>query len=170
MADTRADNRGLGDARTNPKDEFYTQLVDIEAEMNVYLAHNPHIFAGKAVLCPCDHPEQSNFAHYFRNNFQRLGLSKLVVTSMTTPEETPGPGHLLVKTQAGEQRGRLRGDGDFRSPEITAFKHEADVVVNNPPFSLFREFIDWLMKTGTQFSVLGNMNAVTGIGAGGPRL
>ena len=188
-----SENLKLRAASKSKNDEFYTQFHDIEKEMNAYLDYDPNTFRGKTVLLPCDDPEWSNFTKYFAQNFQQLGLKKLISTSYApnskpafigyqpTLFEMDGDGFDSDKTMAngkiftleGDLNGDkvvdvedldwsyLEGDGDFRSDEITALRDEADVIVTNPPFSLFRAFIEWLYEGKKEFSVLGNMNAIS---------
>ena len=186
-------NTNLANAKTAKNDEFYTQYQDIQKEINAYLDFDPNVFRGKTVLLPCDDPEWSNFTKFFAQNFELLGLKKLISTSYA-PEskkykmpyqptlfETQQPyfdddkskthGKIFVLTEDVSGDGRinlddlqwqyLEGDGDFRSKEIRKLRDEADIIVTNPPFSLFREFVMWLMEVGKQFIIIGNMNAVT---------
>lgn len=144
----------LSQARAAKNDEFYTRLVDIEEELQHYTGH----FLGKSVFLNCDNPEWSNFWKYFECNFESLGLSKLTaiyLDSKSTPSkyEMFGPSH-IIKTP-------LLQDGDFRSPESLAVMKESDIVVTNPPFSLFREFLGHLIENDKKFLVLGNQNAIT---------
>lgn len=183
----KAKNGNLNAAREKKNDEFYTQYPDIEREMNSYLDYNKDVFRGKSVLCPCDDPEWSNFTKYFAQNFERLGLKKLVSTSysrsgnrqMSLIEAMKGfdkdrhdtHGRVLILERSSEKSERididklewkyLEGDGDFRSEEVTRLRDEADFIVTNPPFSLFREFIAWIMAGKKKFSIIGNMNAIT---------
>ena len=185
-----AGNSSLGAAKDAKNDEFYTQYSDIEAEMNAYVEFNPDVFRGKTVLLPCDDPEWSNFTKYFAANFERFGLKKLISTSyakgaankqltlfeqesplfdadkhdthgklFTLTRDKDGSGH--VDTDDIEFSGYLEGDGDFRSAEVKALRDEADIIITNPPFSLFREFLAWIMEAGKQFVIIGNQNAVT---------
>ena len=152
-------NTNLIHAKRQKNDEFYTQLRDIEKEMQAYLDYDPDVFRDKTVLLPCDDPTWSNFTKYFALNFEQLGLKKLISTSYS-----PCGGHGKVFTLGGEnelQWAYLTGDGDFRSAEVTALRDEADIVITNPPFSLFREFVVWLTEGGVLFSVIGSMNAIT---------
>ena len=152
-------NTNLNKAKREKNDEFYTQLDDIQREMNAYLEYDPNVFRGKTVLLPCDDPNWSNFTKYFALNFERLGLKKLISTSYS-----PSGGHGKVFVLDGEnelQWEYLTGDGDFRSDEVTVLRDEADIVITNPPFSLFREFMAWLNEGDVLFSVIGNMNAIT---------
>ena len=151
-------NTNLIHAKRQKNDEFYTQLKDIETEMQAYLEYDPDVFRGKTVLLPCDDPNWSNFTKYFAEQFEALGLKKLISTSYSP---SGGHGKVLILEAEDTQRGYLHGDGDFRSTEVTALRDEADMVITNPPFSLFREFVAWMVEGGVSFSVLGNMNAVT---------
>ena len=188
-------NQNLGKAKKEKKDEFYTQLGDINKEMQAYLDYNPDVFRDKTVLLPCDDPEWSNFTRFFALNFQLFGIKRLISTSYAPdakkakygiepslfPEEehdpkfdpskwqTRGRIFILDRDTNGDNRididdlqwEYLEGDGDFRSREVTRLRDEADIVITNPPFSLFREFLAWLIEGGKQFSVIGNMNAIT---------
>lgn len=185
-----ADNASLGAAKSAKNDEFYTQYSDIEAEMNAYVEFNPDVFRGKTILLPCDDPEWSNFTKYFAANFERFGLKKLISTSyakgagnqqLTLFEsesplfdeelhETRGKLFTLTRDKDGsgsidtddiEFSGYLEGDGDFRSAEVTELRDEADFIITNPPFSLFRPFLTWIMDGKKQFSIIGNQNAIT---------
>ena len=154
-------NSNLRAAKRAKQDEFYTQLVDIEKEMAAYLEYDPDVFRGKTILLPCDDPEWSNFTKYFAVRFHEFGIKKLISTSFNGGER----GKILVldgAAKAGDiEWSYLEGDGDFRSDEVTALRDEADMVITNPPFSLFREFIDWIFEGGCQFSAIGNKNATT---------
>ncbi len=166
-------NVDLTIAKKRKKDEFYTQLTDIENEMRHYKAH----FKGKTVLCNCDDPRSSNFFKYFSERFEALKLKKLIATcyksqdvdlfSQGTSEravyqiyEGDKNGNLVVDDDEVGVR-ELRGDGDFRSPECIELLKEADIVVTNPPFSLFREYLQTLVKHGKKFIIIGNVNAIT---------
>src|SRR5699024_7426219 len=128
-------------------------------EMQAYLEYDPDVFRGKVVLLPCDDPDWSNFTKYFTEHFEQLGLKKLISTSYAADG---GNGKVFVLEGENEPQGEyLAGDGDFRSDEVTKLRDEADIVVTNPPFSLFREFMAWLVEGGVEFSVIGNMNAIT---------
>ena len=153
-----AGNTSLGAAKAAKNDEFYTQWNDIENEMQAYLEYDPDVFRGKVVLLPCDDPEASNFTKYFAERFEQLGLKKLISTSY---DADGGNGKVFVLEGENEpQREYLAGDGDFRSDEVIALRDESDMVITNPPFSLFREFMVWLVEGGVEFSVIGNMNAI----------
>ena len=180
-------NRTLTSARKKKNDEFYTQLADIEREVNAYLAFNPEIFRGKTVLLPCDDPEWSNFTRYFAQNFQTLEWKRLVSTGFSVKrkkelgllpgvewgelEKAESPHGTIFRLEGGRDRrtvnldnlvGRpMKQDGDFRSEEVRRLRNAADIIVTNPPFSLFREFVVWLLESGKQFLVIGNMNAIT---------
>lgn len=200
-----AKNADLGAAKTAKKDEFYTQLTDIEKEMRYYRKH----FQDKTVLCNCDDPFESNFFKYFALNFNRLGLKKLIATCYySSPiagqqlqygcdangqmifyfedkgaeENKSKRPYKAVVTQVYDKMGdggvdmldvaelfrtgenelvELEGDGDFRSPECLALLDESDIVVTNPPFSLFRDYVAVLMEHRKHFIIIGNMNAIT---------
>ena len=154
-----AGNTNLGAAKAVKNDEFYTQWSDIENEMQAYLECNPDVFRDKTILLPCDDPDWSNFTKYFTERFEQLGLKRLISTSYAADG---GNGKVFVL--GGEnvpQWGYLAGDGDFRSEEVTALRDEADMVITNPPFSLFREFLAWLVEGDVKFSIIGNKNAIT---------
>ena len=152
-------NTNLIHAKRQKNDEFYTQLDDIQREMNAYLEYDPDVFRDKTVLLPCDDPDWSNFTKYFALNFETLGLKKLISTSYSP---SGGNGKVFVLDGENElQWEYLTGDGDFRSAEVTALRDEADIVITNPPFSLFREFMAWLNEGDVLFSVIGSSNAIT---------
>ena len=248
-------NKNLSTAKNAKNDEFYTQLNDIQAEVNAYIDYDPNVFRGKTVLLPCDDPEWSNFTRFFAQNFERFGLKKLISTSYAaaskkipnadsrnrplrgfatlgeanTPSEaraesrgvrkggrgvsptrpqwyqptlfeqespqydekkTAVKGKIFVLDHDTNANGKidfedleweyLEGDGDFRSEEVCKLRDEADMIVTNPPFSLFREFLAWIMGDGLaasaaakaladkknakgakKFLIIGNMNAVS---------
>jgi len=172
MSVRTAQNRNLNRARAVKNDEFYTQLSDIEREL---LHYEPH-FRGKTVLCNCDDPRVSNFFHYFSHRFERLGLKKLLTTCYKNHERDVFSRHDCERAISLEYVGNpnnrvpdpdeigikpLRGDGDFRSEECVALLRQADIVVTNPPFSLFREYVNQLIEHGKKFLILGSMNAIT---------
>ena len=190
----KAGNAQLGNAKKEKKDEFYTQLADINAELRHYTNH----FAGKVVLCNCDDPYESNFFKYFAANFNALKLKRLVATcyagsqvagrqlelfasDQETTEEKKRIPHKIVINEVTDVNGdgridlsdvewlikndknvltKLEGDGDFRSAECIALLKETDIVVTNPPFSLFREYVAQLIQYGKKFLVIGNLNAM----------
>lgn len=157
-----ANNKDLNKAGVAKKDEFYTQLTDIEKEMKYYIEH----FRGKTIFCNCDDPEESNFWLYFVLNFEKLGLKKLVATHY----ETEKPSYKLELVSDINEDGKInKGDiirtplkqnGDFRSPECIEIMKEADIIITNPPFSLFREYLAQLIKYDKKFIIIGNLNAV----------
>lgn len=186
-----ANNTNLGAAKAAKNDEFYTQYADIQKEINAYLEYNPDTFRDKTVFLPCDDPEWSNFTRFFAQNFERLGLKRLISTSYAVESkkyknyqptlfETESPmfdidktrikGKIFELTHDTNQNGRididdlewhyLEGNGDFRSKEVCKLRDEADIIVTNPPFSLFREFIAWVLNANKEFLILGNFNAV----------
>ena len=197
-------NRSLSAAKAAKQDEFYTQYVDIQKEVEAYLEFDPDTFRGKIVYSNCDDPFESNFFKYFAANFNKLGLKKLITTSYDGspiagqgtlfPEYNEGNGKRQkpralavildhVKDEDGDgaanvtdvelflkrnkaARIALKGDekypgGDFRSAECVAFLKQADIVVTNPPFSLFREYVAQLMEHKKKILIIGNQNAIT---------
>jgi hypothetical protein len=166
-------NKNLHTAKSAKKDEFYTQLSDIEKELKHYSKH----FKDKVVLCNCDDPWVSNFFHYFSHNFEQLGLKKLITTCYKNQnpdlfsehksekaiyleytgdkdgDKVPSPDEIGVK--------QLKGDGDFRSKECIELLKQADIVVTNPPFSLFREYVAQLIEYKMKFLIIGNQNVVS---------
>ena len=170
---TKSSNSFLQKAKTAKKDEFYTQLTDIEKELKNYKAH----LKGKVVLCNCDDPRVSNFFHFFSYSFKQLGLKKLIATcyknqnadlfSQNDSEKAiyleydgskdgkniPNPDEIGIK--------HFNDDGDFRSAECVELLKKADVVVTNPPFSLFREYVAQLVEHDKKFIIIGHQNAIT---------
>jgi hypothetical protein len=166
-------NKTMNKAIKNRNDEFYTQLNDISNELQHYREH----FAGKTVLCNCDDPAVSNFFNYFSLQFEFLGLKKLITTCYKNNQVLEFTSKKVEKAiyleYYGDKNGNkrpdmseiqvkpLHGDGDFRSPECIKFLEEADIVVTNPPFSLFREYVAQLMEYKKKFLIIGTLNAVT---------
>lgn len=158
-----AGNSNLQMSRAGKTDEFYTQLSLVENEMKHYTRY----FEGKTVFCNCDDPEYSNFWLFFQLNFYRLGLKKLVSTHYE--EDRPSYKMEIVSTNTPQGqigipdyvKTPLVGDGDFRSPECIEILKEADIVVTNPPFSLFREYVAQLIEYNKSFIIIGNQNAIT---------
>ena len=185
-------NKNLNAAKTAKKDEFYTEMIDIERELQYYWPH----FKGKVVFCNCDDPYESNFFKYFALHFNHFGLKKLICTCYNgSPvqgnelmidfgdfsDEPKKVAFKVVITEVKDLNGDgavdlsdvrylLQNDknvisvlktGDFRDPECIELLKEADIVVTNPPFSLFREFMAWIMEAGKQFSVIGNKNGIS---------
>jgi Adenine-specific methyltransferase EcoRI len=197
--ESKSMNRTLDNARAAKKDEFYTQYVDIQKEVEAYIELDPDTFRGKVVYCNCDDPFESNFFKYFAANFNKLGLKKLITTSydgspiagaqLTFGEYDEGKSKRqrpqaialaieVVKDINGDgatgiedvklflernphTRTPLAGGGDFRSTECVALLKEADIVVTNPPFSLFREYAAQVVEYGKKFLIIGNTNAIT---------
>ena len=184
----------LGKAKKNKADEFYTQLVDIEAEMR----HYKEQFRNKIIFCNCDDPYESNFFKYFAMNFNFLGLKKLIATCYigspiantqlslfdheNAENKTTKVPHKIEIVEVDDYNKdgavdladveyllrnqknaltRLAGDGDFRSPECVALLEQADIVITNPPFSLFREYVAQIMEHDKRFIVIGNVNAIS---------
>lgn len=145
------DHSLLDKAKINKKDEFYTQLIDIENELQYYTKH----FKDKVVYCNCDNPNVSNFWRYFYDNFQKLGLKKLYATYYGDDANLYSFNGKTISTC------KLKGNGDFRSNECQEILKTSDVVVTNPPFSLFREYISQLDHFKKDFLVISNINAIT---------
>ena len=150
-------------AKKNKKDEFYTQLTDIEKELNHYKEH----FKNKVVFCNCDDPKESNFFKYFALNFKYLQLKRLVATHYNEGEKS----YKLEIVEDINKDGKinlddaittpLKGNGDFRSDECIKILEESDIVVTNPPFSLFREYIAQLIEYNKKFVIVGHQNAIS---------
>ena len=178
----------LHKAKNAKFDEFYTQYSDIQKEINAYLEYNPNVFRGKIILLPCDDPEWSNFTKFFAQNFERLGIKKLISTSYAYESkkvsqpcqlslfETESPkfdkrktnthGKIFTLEKDTNKSGKidindlewnyLNGDGDFRSDEVKKLRDDADIIVTNPPFSLYRDFVKWLIESNKRFLIIGN--------------
>lgn len=145
------DHAILDNAKVNKKDEFYTQLIDIENEMMHYKKH----FKDKIVYCNCDNPEMSNFWKYFYEHFNELGMRALYATFYDANASFYRyDGNDVIITP-------LQGDGDFRSPECINILEQSDIIVTNPPFSLFREYISQLDSYNKDFLIISNINAIT---------
>lgn len=167
----KATNKILQKAKKSKSDEFYTQLSDIESELQHYKGH----FKNKVVYCNCDDPSISNFFNYFTLNFKELGLKKLIAACYRKQEidlfNTEKSENGFYYEYTGKNNEKLKpgstdiihfkGDGDFRSSESIELLKQADIVVTNPPFSLFREFVAQLVKYNKQFLIIGNINAIT---------
>src|SRR5687767_1720353 len=192
-------NQGLGAAKAAKQDEFYTQYVDIQKEVEAYLESDPDTFRGKVVYCNCDDPFESNFFKYFAANFNKLRLKKLITTSydgspiagaqLRFGEYDEGNGKRrkpkAIAVEIGEvkdldrdgatgiddvklflkrnphTRTRLAAGGDFRSAECVELLKQADIVVTNPPFSLFKEYVGQLVAHRKKFLIIGNTNSIT---------
>ncbi|MBI2631138.1 modification methylase [Candidatus Nomurabacteria bacterium] len=163
----KSSNKNLHRAGVAKNDEFYTQLADIENE----LKHYKDQFRGKVVFCNCDDPKESDFVKYFSRNFEHLGLKKLIAThykdaNLFTKEspyklEYNGDKNDNRMPDPSEFMTEMIGTGDFRSEECINLLKEADIVVTNPPFSLFREYVAQLMEYKKKFLIIGNTNAMT---------
>ncbi|WP_426143218.1 adenine-specific methyltransferase EcoRI family protein [Pseudomonas sp. DWP3-1-2] len=197
--ESKPSNQNLGAAKVGKQDEFYTQYVDIQKEVEAYLEFDPDTFRGKVVYCNCDDPFESNFFKYFVTNFNKLGLKKLVTTSydgspiageqltfgeyekdigkherpnaiaveIEAVNDVSGDGVTgiedvkLFLTQNPHSRTPLEGGGDFRSAECVELLKQADIVVTNPPFSLFKEYVAQLVEHEKRFLIIGNLQAIT---------
>jgi hypothetical protein len=198
-----ATNKLLHKAKKLKSDEFYTQYIDIQKEIEAYLEYNPNVFRGKVVYCNCDDPFESNFFRYFVLNFERIGLRQLITTSykpspvantqlqlfgdnQTLPKEKGRPKitankfiinevgdidsdgefslkdvALQLKQNKHNEWAPLKGDGDFRSVESISLLKQSDIVITNPPFSLFREYLKQLVDYDKKFLIIANINAIT---------
>ncbi len=184
-----ASNESLHKAQSTRDDEFYTRYEDIETEMNAYIEFDKNVFRDKTIFLPCDDPEWSNFTRYFIANFEMLGLRRLISTSYAqsagskqlTLFEANSPnydeekhitrGKLFVLERSVDASHSinandlsftyLNGDGDFRSEEVARLRDEADIIITNPPFSLFREFMAWVLDGQKKLIVIGPQNAIT---------
>jgi len=170
---TKSSNKNLHSAKTAKQDEFYTQLSDIEKE----LSHYKEYFKRKVVFCNCDDPRVSNFFVYFSQNFKQLGLKKLITTCYKNQDpdlfSQNKSGKAIYLEYTGAKNGdkvpspeeigieHLKGDGDFSSEECIELLKQADIVVTNPPFSLFREYVTQLIEYDKKFVIIGNKNAIT---------
>lgn len=200
----KATNKLLHKAKKSKADEFYTQYIDIQKEVEAYLEYNPKVFEGKVIYCNCDDPFESNFFRYFVLNFERLGLKQLITTSYrpspvansqlellpdseSIKEETKGrpkvTANKFIINEVGDIDGDgefslkdvalqlkqnknnewtpIKGDGDFRSDESIELLRQADIVITNPPFSLFRDYIKQLVEFDKTFLIIANINAIT---------
>jgi hypothetical protein len=155
---TSCTNNNLHKAKNAKDDEFFTKLSDIENELRNYKHH----FNGKVVLCNCDESEHTNFYKYFELNFIALNLKKLICVGYRTNRVAEV--HVLERVadyRVNEYNVPLKGHGDFRDQESINFLKEADIVVTNPPFSLFREFVAQLVEYDKKFLIIGNKNAIS---------
>jgi|TARA_R110002111_G_scaffold13927_2_gene38545 hypothetical protein len=167
----KAKNKLLQKAKKSKSDEFYTQLCDIESELKHYKSH----FKDKVIFCNCDDPRISNFFKYFSTNFDELGLKKIIASCYREQsgdlfsESSQESGFFYEYENTPEQKSRLnsleviplKGDGDFRSAESIELLKQVDIVVTNPPFSLFREYVEQLVNYKKKFLIIGNINAIT---------
>src|SRR3989344_5242807 len=166
-------NKTLNKASKSKNDDFYTQLTDIEKELKHYKPY----FKNKVVFCNCDDPRVSNFFHYFSYNFEQLGLKKLITTcyknqQMNLFSENKSEKAIYLEYTGDKNKNNipdpkeigikhLKSDGDFRSKECVELLKQCDIIVTNPPFSLFREYVEQLIKYGKRFLIIGNKNAIT---------
>ena len=169
----KSQNKSLKNAKALKNDEFYTELSDIEKELRHYKTQ----FEGKTIFCNCDDPRISNFFHYFSHKFEDLGLKRLITTCYKNQERDLFSEHssesAIWLEYTGDKNGdrvpnpeeigihKLKGDGDFRNQESIDLLTQADIVVTNPPFSLFREYVTQLIEFNKKFLIIGNKNAIT---------
>jgi hypothetical protein len=164
-----SNNDNLNKAKQAKNDEFYTKLTDVEKE----LMHYKEMFVGKTIYCNCDNPVKSNFVQWFYMNFNILHLKRIIVTAYNSATYNCGgyywdskfsdvdPKAIDISKEIEKDVRKLNGNGDFRSDECIELLKQSDIVVTNPPFSLFRECIKVLMDNNKDFIILGNMNAIT---------
>jgi hypothetical protein len=163
-------NDNLRNANKAKNDEFFTRLTDIEKE----LMHYKEMFVGKTIYCNCDDPVKSNFVQWFYMRFNILHLKRIIVTAYNSATYNCGGGYywdsdfatvdpkaIDISKEIEKDIRKLNGNGDFRSDECIDLLKQADIVVTNPPFSLFREYVKVLMDNNKDFVILGNMNAIT---------
>lgn len=188
-------NDALLNAKIQQNDEFYTLYEYIQKEVNAYLEYNPETFKDKVVLCPCDDPEWSNFTRFFAQNFETLGLKKLISTSYSVESKKAKyeqyrqvtlyeimssqydevksitKGKIFTLTRDKNNSGiidyddlewsYLEENGDFQSDEVKKLRDEADIIITNPPFSLFRDFVAWILEKNKQFLIIGQIGMAT---------
>lgn len=150
-------NDNLHTAKKAKNDEFYTQVRDIEMEIEHYRPH----FVDKVIYMPCDNPEWSNFWRVLKGQFSAIRCKKIVATFYNGVVDKDTHPYKLEWDGETETKTMLEGDGDFRSEECTKILHESDIVITNPPFSMFREFVKWLEDAGKKYLIIGNVNAIT---------
>ena len=162
-------SRSLNNAKRNKNDEFYTQYITIENEISRYVNYDKNVFKDKVILLPCDSPEWSNFTKYFFDNFNNFGLKKLISSSYNKE----GQGNYFIFDRGnidslkwGDFKAlKLKGEGDFASEEVSAFRDEADFVITNPPFSRIKDFFPWLKeKEGLKFSFIAPVTCIDYVG------
>ena len=162
-------NTNLQKAKKAKNDEFYTKLTDVEKE----LMHYKEMFVGKTIYCNCDDPVKSNFVKWFYMRFNILHLKRIIVTAYNSATcngggyywdsdfATVDPKSIDISNEIAKDVRKLNGNGDFRSDECIELLKQADIVVTNPPFSLFREYVKVLMDNNKDFVIVGNINAIT---------
>lgn len=177
-------NKYLSSAKSAKNDEFYTLFHDIEKEVAPYLEYDPDVFRDKTILLPCDDPEWSNFTIFFAQNFERFGLKKLISTSYAGGKKCVSNSKCGEGKRTNKDRGKIFTlthdktgddkidindleweymdcDGDFRCKAVTTLRDEADIIITNPPFSLFREFLAWILEAEKELLIIGNINVIT---------
>lgn len=164
---SNSSNSNLHKANQAKKDEFYTQMSDIEKEMK----HYKEQFRGKVVFCNCDDPKESNFVKYFSMNFEHLGLKKLIATHFKEANLFTNEQSYKLEYSGDKDGNRMPdpsefmtmmiSDGDFRSKECVDLLKQSDIVITNPPFSLFRQYVAQLVEHKKKFLIIGNVNSIT---------
>lgn len=140
-------------AKRNKKDEFYTTYKDIKKEIDIYFNYNVNLFKNKTILLPCDDYEKSNFTKYFIDNFDKFKLKRIISTCYNYNNK----GKILIYEKNKIKNGNLKTNGDFRNDDITELRNKSDIIITNPPFSLFREFFDWLINSNKLFLTVTNL-------------
>ena len=149
--------KDLNSAARNKNDEFYTIYEDIQKELNCYFDFDNDVFKDKVILLPCDDPDCSNFTKFFVDNFKRFKIKKLISTSYAKDSN----GKIFIMNSDEVKNYYLECDGDFRSDEVKNLRDESDIIITNPPFSLFREFLKWIINADKKFLIIGNINCIT---------
>lgn len=158
--ENKQSNRDLTAAKVNKADEFYTQYIDIEKELELY---DKELFRDKVIFCNADDSRYSNFFLYFKNRFEELGLKRLISLGYKA-DETTGSGYLTVYDNSGLRSSFIDSSGSFDEPISVECLNECDIVVTNPPFSLFGKFIKQILSHNKKFILLGNLNSLSHIG------
>lgn len=155
-------NNNLNNAKETKDDEYYTQIDDITRETKFYGPTYCDIYRGKKILCPCDESDHTNFYLHFKNKFESWGIEKVTCVGYEKTGKSTEI-HVIerVDGKIKEYNKELTGNGDFRNPETIALMEQHDLIVTNPPFSLFREFVELIIEKGKHFLVIGNKNALT---------
>lgn len=162
-----SNNKNLNKAQKVKNDEFYTPYDHIEEEVMAFYNHDNKLFDGKIVFLPCDDWEWSNFVKFFENNFEKFGIKRLIATcynpavrGMFNQSDDWPRGKVYVKDKDNIRKGQLKGNGDFRSDECIKLRDYSDIIFTNPPFSLYRDFQRWCMKSRNKFAFISH---VTGL-------
>lgn len=159
--------KNLAAAKAAKRDEFYTQYADIKRELDLYYEFDTDVFRGKVIYLPCDNPRKSNFNRYFLDNFKRFGIKRLICTCYNANgkgvlfDYDGTDGAVKDRPLSEIKCAELKGNGDFRSDEVAELCEQSDVIITNPPFSLFRQFFTWIMSSQKKFLIIGNVNCIS---------